>query len=115
VWVDRGLGTVGDEELLRRAVDNLLTNVLVHTPAGTVGTVGAVIATTAGDRRAQRHGGGRAGLPARPPYPAHPPGWPAPGSGAGRPRAAGRRQPRLSDYASPRRIRTAANPSSTTA
>src|SRR2546429_2558833 len=31
VWVDRGLGTVGDEELLRRAVDNLLMNVLVHT------------------------------------------------------------------------------------
>ena len=46
-WVEAGLGTVGDEELLRRAVDNLLTNVLVHTPAGTVGTV---IATTAGDR-----------------------------------------------------------------
>ena len=159
VRVQDGLGTVGDEELVRRAVDNLLMNVLVHTPAGTTGTV---TAATAGDRlshrgqrrrprrpagqaaahlrallpgrqpgdqglrprpghrgrdrrRARRHGGGRAGLPARPPYPAHPPGRPAPGSGAGRPRAAGRRQPGLSDYASPRRIRTAAIPSSTTA
>jgi len=47
VRIDRGLGTVGDEELLRRAVDNLLMNVLVHTPAGTVGTI---IATAAGGR-----------------------------------------------------------------
>jgi two-component system OmpR family sensor kinase len=47
VLVGRGLATVGDEELLRRAVDNLLMNVLVHTPVGTVGTV---TATTAGDR-----------------------------------------------------------------
>ncbi len=47
VCVHDGLGTVGDEELLRRAVDNLLMNVLVHTPAGTVGTV---TATTAGER-----------------------------------------------------------------
>jgi two-component system OmpR family sensor kinase len=47
VWVDRDLGTVGDEELLRRAVDNLLMNVLVHTPASTIGTIAA---TTAGDR-----------------------------------------------------------------
>jgi two-component system, OmpR family, sensor kinase len=47
VLVDRGLGTVGDEELLRRAVDNLLMNVLVHTPAGAVGTV---TAAAAGDR-----------------------------------------------------------------
>jgi len=30
-----GLETVGDEELLRRAVDNLLANVRVHTPEGT--------------------------------------------------------------------------------
>lgn len=30
---------VGDEELLRRAVDNLLTNVLTHTPPGTPATV----------------------------------------------------------------------------
>jgi two-component system, OmpR family, sensor kinase len=35
------LVTAGDEELLRRAVDNLLMNVLVHTPAGTVGTIAA--------------------------------------------------------------------------
>jgi len=47
VRVGNGLGTVGDEELLRRAVDNLLMNVLVHTPARTVGTI---TATTAGDR-----------------------------------------------------------------
>jgi two-component system OmpR family sensor kinase len=31
--------TVGDEELLRRAVDNLLTNVFTHTPPGTVAMV----------------------------------------------------------------------------
>ena len=47
VCVGNDLGTVGDEELLRRAVDNLLMNVLVHTPAGTVGTI---TATTEGNR-----------------------------------------------------------------
>jgi len=47
VRVGNGLRTVGDEELLRRAVDNLLMNVLVHTPAGTVGTI---TATTEGNR-----------------------------------------------------------------
>jgi two-component system OmpR family sensor kinase len=31
--------TVGDDELLRRAVDNLLANVLTHTPADTEATV----------------------------------------------------------------------------
>jgi two-component system, OmpR family, sensor kinase len=31
----------GDEELLRRAVDNLLSNVRAHTPAGTAATVTA--------------------------------------------------------------------------
>src|SRR5580704_7668086 len=36
-----GLATIGDEELLRRAVDNLLRNVLVHTPGDTVGTITA--------------------------------------------------------------------------
>ena len=36
-----GLATVGDEELLRRAIDNLLMNVLVHTPGETVGTISA--------------------------------------------------------------------------
>ncbi len=35
------LTTVGDEELLRRAVDNLLMNVLVHTPGDAVGTITA--------------------------------------------------------------------------
>jgi len=45
VLVAAGLSTVGDEELLRRAVDNLLMNVLVHTPPGTAG----VITAAAGD------------------------------------------------------------------
>jgi two-component system OmpR family sensor kinase len=34
-----GLRVVGDEELLRRAVDNLITNVRVHTPDGTVAVI----------------------------------------------------------------------------
>jgi two-component system, OmpR family, sensor kinase len=37
--VDPGLVVAGDEELLRRAVDNLLTNVSTHTPAGTAATI----------------------------------------------------------------------------
>jgi two-component system, OmpR family, sensor kinase len=41
VRVDDGLVTTGDEELLRRAVDNLLTNVLVHTPADTAAAITA--------------------------------------------------------------------------
>jgi two-component system OmpR family sensor kinase len=41
VRIAGGLATVGDEELLRRAVDNLLMNVLVHTPAGTAGAISA--------------------------------------------------------------------------
>jgi signal transduction histidine kinase len=36
-----GLTATGDEELLRRAVDNLLTNVLAHTPADTAATITA--------------------------------------------------------------------------
>jgi two-component system OmpR family sensor kinase len=36
-----GLVSTGDEELLRRAVDNLLANVCAHTPAGTVATITA--------------------------------------------------------------------------
>jgi len=39
--VSPGLETAGDEELLRRALDNLLANVQAHTPAGTVATVSA--------------------------------------------------------------------------
>jgi two-component system, OmpR family, sensor kinase len=35
------LAMVGDEELLRRAVDNLLMNVLVHTPADAAGAISA--------------------------------------------------------------------------
>jgi two-component system OmpR family sensor kinase len=41
VRVADGLMVTGDQELLRRAVDNLLMNVLVHTPACTVGTISA--------------------------------------------------------------------------
>jgi two-component system, OmpR family, sensor kinase len=41
VRIADGLATVGDEELLRRAVDNLLMNVLVHTPGETVGVITA--------------------------------------------------------------------------
>jgi two-component system OmpR family sensor kinase len=44
VRVAGGLATVGDEELLRRAVDNLLMNVLVHTPGETAGTISAAAA-----------------------------------------------------------------------
>ena len=36
-----GLVATGDEELLRRAVDNVLANVCAHTPAGTVATITA--------------------------------------------------------------------------
>jgi two-component system, OmpR family, sensor kinase len=36
-----GLVVTGDEELLRRAVDNLLANVCAHTPGGTVATITA--------------------------------------------------------------------------
>jgi two-component system OmpR family sensor kinase len=39
--VSPGLETAGDEELLRRAVDNLLANVQAHTPPGTVTTISA--------------------------------------------------------------------------
>jgi two-component system, OmpR family, sensor kinase len=35
VWIEEDLVLTGDEELLRRAVDNLLMNVLVHTPPET--------------------------------------------------------------------------------
>jgi two-component system, OmpR family, sensor kinase len=37
-----GLVTTGDEELLRRALDNLLANVRAHTPHDTVATISAV-------------------------------------------------------------------------
>ncbi len=42
-----GLMTAGDEELLRRAVDNLLANVRVHTPDGTAATITAAEANGA--------------------------------------------------------------------
>jgi two-component system, OmpR family, sensor kinase len=41
VRIADGLAMVGDEELLRRAVDNLLRNVLVHTPVGAAGAISA--------------------------------------------------------------------------
>jgi signal transduction histidine kinase len=41
VDVDDGLEITGDEELLRRAVDNLCANVVVHTPHDAVGTIAA--------------------------------------------------------------------------
>ena len=41
VRVAQGLTVTGDQELLRRAVDNLTMNVLVHTPADTAGTITA--------------------------------------------------------------------------
>ena len=41
VRVADGLMVTGDQELLRRAVDNLLMNVLVHTPPDTVSTISA--------------------------------------------------------------------------
>ena len=41
VRIADGLATVGDEELLRRAVDNLLMNVLVHPPADAAGAISA--------------------------------------------------------------------------
>jgi two-component system OmpR family sensor kinase len=136
VRIDPGLGTVGDEELLRRAVDNLLMNVLVHTHAGTVGTI---IATAAGDRVAIEVSDDGPGVP-----PDKLPhiferfyragGQGTRGSGLGLAIAAeiaaahggtaeaARAFPRglrirlsLPGYASPRRIRTAAAPSSTSA
>jgi two-component system, OmpR family, sensor kinase len=36
-----GLATMGDEELLRRAIDNLLANVAAHTPDGSTATITA--------------------------------------------------------------------------
>jgi two-component system OmpR family sensor kinase len=39
--VAEGLRAIGDDELLRRAVGNLLTNVLVHTPPDTAATITA--------------------------------------------------------------------------
>jgi phage tail protein X len=39
--IDPGLMTSGDEELLRRAIDNLLANVAAHTPDDTTATLTA--------------------------------------------------------------------------
>jgi two-component system, OmpR family, sensor kinase len=39
--IDPGLEVTGDEELLRRAADNLLANVRTHTPDGTAATITA--------------------------------------------------------------------------
>jgi two-component system OmpR family sensor kinase len=43
VRVAPGLWCVGDEELLRRAIDNLVTNVRVHTPRTAIGTISAAL------------------------------------------------------------------------
>jgi two-component system, OmpR family, sensor kinase len=136
VCVQDGLGTVGDEELLRRAVDNLLMNVLVHTPATTVGTI---TATTAGDLVAIEVSDDGPGVPPdKLPhiferfYRAGSQGTRGSGLGLaiaaeiaaahGGTAEAARAFPRglrirlsLPGYASPRRIRTAAPPSSTSA
>jgi two-component system, OmpR family, sensor kinase len=34
-----GLGTTGEEEMLHRAIDNLLANIITHTPPGTTATI----------------------------------------------------------------------------
>jgi two-component system, OmpR family, sensor kinase len=44
VRIATGVKVTGDEELLRRAIDNLLMNVLVHTPADTTGTISVTAA-----------------------------------------------------------------------
>jgi len=44
IWQPRitaGLITTGDEEMLRRAIDNLLANIATHTPGGTTATITA--------------------------------------------------------------------------
>jgi two-component system, OmpR family, sensor kinase len=41
VYAEAGLVTVGDREMLSRAIDNLLANVRAHTPEGTVATLTA--------------------------------------------------------------------------
>ena len=43
VQVAPGLWCAGDEELLRRAIDNLVTNVRVHTPGTATGTISAAV------------------------------------------------------------------------
>jgi two-component system, OmpR family, sensor kinase len=45
--IAEGLTVTGDQELLRRAIDNLIMNVLVHTPAD---AVGSITAAASGDR-----------------------------------------------------------------
>jgi two-component system OmpR family sensor kinase len=60
VRIEEGLTAVGDEELLRRAIGNLLTNVLVHTPAGTAGSISA---SADGDRISIEVGDDGPGVP----------------------------------------------------
>jgi two-component system OmpR family sensor kinase len=110
VRVGNDLGTVGDEELLRRAVDNLLMNVLVHTPARTVGTI---TATTAGDRVAIEVSDDGPGVPPEALPHIFERFYRAANQGT---RGSGLRiRLSLPGYASPRRIRTAAAPSNRSA
>jgi two-component system OmpR family sensor kinase len=44
--IAEGLAITGDQELLRRAIDNLIMNVLVHTPAGAAGQATGPVTVT---------------------------------------------------------------------
>src|SRR3984885_11138810 len=72
-----GLEITGDEELLRRAVDNLCANVVVHTPHDAVGTIAATARDGQVRRRPWRHVQGRPGTLARPAHNADPASCPA--------------------------------------
>jgi two-component system OmpR family sensor kinase len=58
--VTPGLTVTGDEELLRRAIDNLLANVRAHTPEGTIATI-TVTDHAAGERGDLSHADTRHG------------------------------------------------------
>ena len=95
-----GLATTGDQELLRRAVDNLLANVRVHTPEGTVAKISAARSNSwARDRRQRRRA--RRARPTSSPAsstgstaPARPRPRPGSGLGPGHRRRDRRRPPR---------------------
>ena len=68
-----GLDVIGDEELLRRAIDNVLGNVAAHTPAGSTATLTATRAGrpggAGGQRRRPRRAAGSAAAHLRPVLP----------------------------------------------